>query len=182
MDIYDIPPKMLSDLAMGVRDPITIAENYGLTQAEFMSLASHPYYYQLIESKKKELGVDGLTTKIKMSHLAEVLLHDAYQAAMQCDSVLHKLEVGKYLAKLGGMEPAPGAQVAQGGGGFSISITFTHPEQKPVILEGVTEAVEVEEGEMFPERLKKPPALNILNSDVNTELSANLPEELDVQT
>lgn len=139
MEILELPPAMITDLAMGNSDPIAIVKKYDYTFEDYMKMATYDWFHRAVAERKTQLESEGFTAKIKFGAMAEDLLANAYRAAVVSDSVAIKLDVAKYLSKISGLEPQPGIQ-AVGGAGFSV--TFNFNGSPPVTIEGVPNAQE----------------------------------------
>ena len=114
---------MVTEMAMGLGSAPEIAARYGINEAEFLELSSYVWYQKMLAERREQLVSEGFTFKTKMGALAEDILVDAYRLAMLSDSVQNKLDVGKYLTKIAGLEPMPN-QLVNPGGGFSINIVL----------------------------------------------------------
>lgn len=121
--LTQLPAEMLMEMAMGLGDPIAIASRYGYDQNDYIRMSTQPWFHREIDRLAKELEANGFTVKQKMASLAEDLLIDTYRAAKSSDSVALRLDVAKYLSKIGGLEPQPGVQAA--GAGFSLTINLS---------------------------------------------------------
>lgn len=158
--VLRIKPEMIAELAMGGHDPITIAEKYGYTHDDYIRFSTYAWFHRAVEAKRETLEAEGFTVQNKMAGLAEDLLMDAYEAAVKSDSVQNKLDVAKYLAKIGGLEPQPGAALVSGGG-FQLTINIPPSNNSPTQH---TIKLNAEEGEIlpgedfeFPSQLPPPP-------------------------
>jgi hypothetical protein len=132
LNVFDLPPQMMRDLAMGLGTPIDIVGKYGYTADDYIKMCGHQWFHKEVEKYTETIASEGFTTKHKMTMLAEDLLADAYRAAKASDSVQNKLDVAKYLSKISGLEPQPGAVVAAGGG---FSVVFNFSGERPVTIE-----------------------------------------------
>lgn len=170
MQILRLPPEMITELAMGNSDPITIAKKYDYTLEDYMQIATYEWFHREVANRKSQLESEGFTTKAKMASLAEDLLVDVYAAAKLSDSINAKLDVAKYLSKIGGLEPQPGIQ-SVGGAGFSVTINFPTPavganpttqdQQHSITIEGVSTSLDVEDAEEITR-----PEIREINSDL----------------
>lgn len=160
---------MLSDIAAGVGDPLSIAHTYGFDTDAYMRLATQDWYHRAIAEKRAQLEAEGFTFKAKMGMLAEELLVDVYQAAKLTDSVANKLDVAKYLTKISGLEPQPGA-VNQTSGGFSVTINFptvpSSPNAQPQSITIEATPVMSDEIEGVPNVLVTHEAVTQINRDL----------------
>ena len=171
MEILELPPAMITDLAMGNSDPIAIVKKYDYTFEDYMKMATYDWFHRAVAARKTPLESEGFTAKIKFGAMAEDLLANAYRAAVVSDSVAIKLDVAKYLSKISGLEPQPGIQ-AVGGAGFSVTINFPnqpalnatpHTSDQPhsITIEGVSTQLDAEDAEEITL-----PEIREINSDL----------------
>ena len=59
--IVEVPPKMVMEIALGVREPADVAEDYGFSAAQWGELKLLPSFVKQIEDKKSELKQSGIT-------------------------------------------------------------------------------------------------------------------------
>ena len=146
MEILELPPAMITDLAMGNSDPIAIVKKYDYTFEDYMKMATYDWFHRAVAERKTQLESEGFTAKIKFGAMAEDLLANAYRAAVVSDSVAIKLDVAKYLSKISGLEPQPNAvQLGGGGGAFQLVINFgagQSSQQAPIVIDATAEQVE----------------------------------------
>lgn len=122
--VLDIPPKFVLEIAMGLRDPKEVAEDYGFTEEQWTALKAHDPFVKQVDEKKAELKASGWTFKMKSAIIAEELLADLYLKATEEGATLHAvLESLKFTAKAAGLD-APKQDTQAAGSGFSINITI----------------------------------------------------------
>lgn len=177
LSILDLKPEIYRDIAAGVIPPAEVFVQHGLTVEDYMKAATYPHFHKEVARQQAELEADGWTPKARMNRLAEMLLVNAAAAALKSDSVQNKLDVGKYLAKISGLEPQPG-NVLAGGGGFSVVFNFSG--QKPITIEATPDsAPTLIDSDMWP---TEPPAhVQELSSD-NTDLSEGIDDSRQLHT
>ena len=120
--MLDIEPKMILEIASGVRDPAEIVEEYGFSPDQWIALQKYDPFIRLVDDKKAELKASGWTFKMKSALIAEELLGDLYVKATEEGASFHTtLELAKFTARAAGLD-APVREMAQAGSGFSIVI------------------------------------------------------------
>lgn len=120
----EIEPKMILEIASGIRDPAIIAEGYGYSEAEWLALQQFEPFTKAVEDKKAELKASGYTFKMKAAIAAEDLLEKVYIKASSDDSSFHtQLETLKFMARAAGID-APVREQTAAGNGFSITINL----------------------------------------------------------
>lgn len=124
MDPLNVPPELILDLALGMKDHAELAKKYGTTEHEILKLHTQEWFNRLLNEQRTNLEKAGFDFKSKVRMLAEDLVVDVYHAAKRSDAVTPKLDVAKHLTKLAGLEPTPGQSTAQGGPSFSINISL----------------------------------------------------------
>ena len=122
--IVEIPPKMIMEIALGVREPANIAEDHGFSIEQWEELKTLPSFIKQVEDKKIELKSSGVTFKMKAAIAAEDILSDVYLKAKEEGSSFHtQLESLKFFAKAAGFE-APPKEEQSTGSQFSITINL----------------------------------------------------------
>lgn len=122
--VLEVEPKFVLEVAMGLREPQEIAEDYGFSEEQWIALKVHEPFVKLVEDKKAELKAGGVTFRLKSAMIAEELLADLYLKATSEDATLHSvLESLKFTAKAAGLDQ-PKQDAAATGSGFSINITI----------------------------------------------------------
>lgn len=127
--LIDVPAEMITDIAVGLEPAANIALRYGYGSREFESLQRQSWFVRKVGQAREDIEASGWTIKEKARMLAEALLVDAFRAAKNSDSVQNKLDVAKFAAKLGDLEPKPNAGQLIGAAG-GVNITITIPEYK----------------------------------------------------
>ena len=124
IQVLDVEPKMILEIASGVRDPAEIAEQYGLSPGQWLELQAYDPFIRLVEDKKTELKASGWTFRMKSALIAEELLEDLYLKAMDKDASFHTvLETVKFTSRAAGLD-APAKEAGMAGSGFSIVINL----------------------------------------------------------
>lgn len=122
--VLEIEPRMVLEIAMGLREPREIAEDYGFSATQWELLKVHDPFKKQVEDKKAELKQNGVTFRLKSAVIAEELLEDLYLKATHEDASFHTvLEAVKFTSKAAGLD-APKQDGQAAGSGFSISITI----------------------------------------------------------
>lgn len=120
----EVPPKMVLEIASGVRDPALIAEEHGYSEAEWLALQQFEPFAKAVEDKKAGLRADGYTFRMKSAFIAEELLADLYTKATTEGASFHTvLELAKFTARAAGID-APVREQTAVGNGFSITINL----------------------------------------------------------
>lgn len=144
----DVPPKMVLEIACGLREPAEIAEDYGFSEEQWLELQQFGPFVKAVEAKKLELQQSGYTFRMKSALMAEDLLEDVYLAGKEDGASFHtKLESLKFMARAAGLD-APKDAAGENKPTFSISInlggetvtigvnqparTIDHDEDEPV--------------------------------------------------
>lgn len=123
-NVIEIEPRMVLEIAMGLRDPKDIAEDYGFSEEQWISLKVHEPFVKQVDDKKAELKESGVTFKLKSALIAEELLESLYIKASAEDATLHAvLESLKFTSRAAGLD-APKQDGVAAGSGFSINITI----------------------------------------------------------
>lgn len=122
--VLSIEPKFVLEVAMGLREPAEIAEDYGFSAEQWFSLKTHEPFVKQVDEKKAELKESGWTFKMKSAVIAEELLESLYIKATDEGATLHAvLESLKFVSKAAGLD-APKQDGVAAGSGFSINITI----------------------------------------------------------
>ena len=120
--IIDVPPKMVLEIASGLRNGADIAEDYGYSVDQWAALLKFEPFVKLVDEKKIELKASGYTFQLKSAMIAEELLADVYLASQEDGASFHtKLAALTFTARAAGLD-APVREMAQAGSGFSIVI------------------------------------------------------------
>jgi hypothetical protein len=130
----DVPPEMMLGLAMGSEPPLTLAAQHGFTPSELDALQSQEWFNQEVARLRSELLISGKLGEIKFGMMGETLITRAFVESCDPDVPISvKLEVAKYLLKVGNREPKPQAAGSQGPM-FSIKIDLGNNQQ--ILVEG----------------------------------------------
>jgi hypothetical protein len=122
--LVEISPKMVMEIALGVREPEDIAAEHGFSLTQWEDLKVVPSFIKQVEDKKLELKSSGVTFKMKAAVAAEDIMEDVYLKAKEEDSSFHvQLEALKFFARAAGLE-APAKEQSQAGSGFSVVINL----------------------------------------------------------
>jgi hypothetical protein len=122
--LVDTPPEMIQEIAVGLEAPHEVAYRYGYERADFDELSRTRWFMKAVGEAAERLEKSGWSVQAKAAMLAESMLVNAYHAARASDSVTNKLDVAKYLSKIGGLEPNPNQLNHTADGGFSITINI----------------------------------------------------------
>lgn len=145
--VVEVSPKMVLEIAMGIREPATIAEDHGFSEEQWLRLKAFEPFIKQVDAKKEELKQTGVTFRLKSAFIAEDLLDSLYKKATEEDasfSVL--LETIKFTSKAAGLDAPVKADQAPGnrfsitidlGGGKSVSVAVNQNNEKVVESEDV---------------------------------------------
>lgn len=122
--LIDVDAKFVLEVASGIREPAEIAEEYGYTPDQWLSLQAYQPFVKAVDAKKQELQASGYTFKMKAAVAAEDLLGDVYLKAKEDNTSFHtQLEALKFMARAAGLD-APMKEERDIGTGFSITINL----------------------------------------------------------
>lgn len=125
MSVVDVPPKMLLELAVGIEDPIVVAERYGYYGNQWDELLKYEPFMKAVEAKRQELNASGYTFRTRANILAQDLLEDIYCDAKKPDANAHtRLEALKFMARAGGIDQ-PAKDEVDNSAQFSITINLS---------------------------------------------------------
>lgn len=138
--------RLAHELAMGIREPDDILLEAGISSEEWDRLRADRHFGDLLTSKVAEWnGASNTPQRVKIKALALLELNlDQFQDALQEGNTPTKVEIAKFLARLGGMDgPAAGDRGAAGGAqgpqpGFQVRI-FIGKDASPMVIEGSAE-------------------------------------------
>jgi len=132
-------PKMMLEIAAGLEPGEVIAERYGMSGEEFASLAASEGFQKQIGALVAEMKLNGVTFSRKAAMVAEDLLMDLFVMARSSKSLQDVLEVAKFAAKMGRLEPVTTEKGGAAGGGnvFAIQFNFQNQSPKTLTLEGL---------------------------------------------
>lgn len=116
------PAQLPIALALQVEDIPAILDRFGITPERFELLKPLPAFRKAVAEAQRDVREQGHTFKLKCKAIAEDFLDTLY-LELQSDSVglSTKVDVFKYLTKMGGLEPQAAA-VAQGTGQPQVNI------------------------------------------------------------
>jgi hypothetical protein len=175
-----LSPEMVAELALGQDDPLTIAQKYGMTVAEFEALNAQPWFGDAVYRKREQLQAEGVTFVAKAQMMAEEMWQDIYQLSKSGDGMRmeHRIEAAKQLTDIAGLKPKAAAASANGPS-FTINISIPDNPQGPQLkaVGGHSEAdkppamvIEMKPADDFP---KPPPGLKIPDFKLTPDLVGN---------
>jgi len=122
--MIEIPPRMVLELASGIRDGADIAADYGYSVEQWVAMKAFPPIVKAVDEKKAELKASGWSFRAKCGWMAEELLEDLYTKAKDKEvSFSALLETIKFTAKAAGTDAPPKVE-ASIGNSFSININL----------------------------------------------------------
>jgi hypothetical protein len=131
--------RLACDLALDMAHPEEVFASHGLSAQQALELTDSPAFTAMCKRIAGEIRENGLSFRMKAKAISEELLVDAFEIAtdpLQSGAV--RAKIIEWVAKVAGNEPAPAKGVVDGGGGFSLSITFAGQEPQQVLAEGRT--------------------------------------------
>jgi hypothetical protein len=132
-------PKMMLEIAAGLEDGAVIAERYGMSRDDYAALAASEGFQKQIGGLISEMKLNGVTFSRKAAMVAEDLLMDLFVMARSSKSLGDVLEVAKFAAKMGKLEPVTNEKGGGGAGGnvFAIQFNFQNQTPKTLTLDGL---------------------------------------------
>ena len=126
-------PKMMLEIASGLEEGWEIADRYGYTTREWEDMQAQEGFQKQIAALRAEMKLNGVTFQRKAAMMAEDLLTDLFVLAKQSKSLSEVLEVARFAARMGKLEPASGEKGGGAGGNqFAIQFNFTNAPGAPV--------------------------------------------------
>lgn len=123
-NIIDLPPRLILELASGLREGVDVAADFGFSADQWESMRQQPLIVQAVEAKKTELKESGWVFRAKCALIADELLADLYlKATAEGSSLPATLDSLRFVAKAAGLDQ-PKQDAAAAGSGFSISIVI----------------------------------------------------------
>lgn len=120
--LLSVPDKMLTEIALGVDAPDTIAYRYGYDLVDYEHLAAQPSYQKALEARVTELEGKGEIFRVKARALADDLLEKVYlDAAKPEQDPKVRLDAIKFLAQAGGVAQPAGQKAQDDTPKFSIT-------------------------------------------------------------
>lgn len=129
--LLKVPPEMIAELAYGFEEPHVVGQRYGYSKDDILQLYKQGWFTKAIQSRRDRLEKEGDIFRAKMQMLAEELILEVWESAMQSDSCSLKLDVAKFLTKIADMEPKNNQQIIGTGSGYQIIIQIPD-NYKPV--------------------------------------------------
>lgn len=119
-------PQMMLEIASGLEEGWEIADRYGYTTREWEEMSAQEGFQKQIAALTAEMKLSGVTFQRKAAMIAEELLTDILIMAKQSRSLGELLEVARFAAKMGKLEPVTGEKGGAGGGNiFSVQFNFS---------------------------------------------------------
>src|SRR5258705_3522440 len=127
-------PKMMLELASGLEEGWEIADRYGYSDREWAEMSAQEGFQKQIAALQAEMKLNGVTFARKAAMMAEDLLTDLFVLAKQSKSLSEVLEVARFAARMGRLEPQTGDKAGGTGGGnqFAIQFNFSSAPGSPV--------------------------------------------------
>ena len=130
-----LDPAFVQEVATGLEDPEQIAKRYGYSKEEWEALSRHKGFVNEVNRIRAEMEKSGQTFRLKAAVMADMLLDNTYQAALDSSvPVKDKAAALQVLAKFADLEPKRDAQVSAGPG-FSITINLPSIPSAPQAVE-----------------------------------------------
>lgn len=114
VDPSSVPPAAVLEIAEGSRSPMEVLGSRGYTEAQVEWLMEHRPFVMQIDRMRADLQKDGYTFRSKAALLAETHLETVHVLAGNPEvSPSVRLDIVKWLAKVGNLEPKPDMQAMQ---------------------------------------------------------------------
>lgn len=119
------PAQLPMALAMDLEEEDEILARFSLTKERYELLKPLPAFRKALAEAQKDLRENGHTFKAKARVIAEDYLDHLYRDCLHKETVgiSTKVDVWKYLVKVGGLEPAP-AKLETSGAQSTVSIVI----------------------------------------------------------
>lgn len=122
---YNLDERLLTELAQGTEDPISVIERYDYTEDEAAALAANPYVVKQVEALRADLEktgyMDALRDKQNGRLLTDHMMVRALQGQVKDENILKLIELLHRRDDRRQQAEREANNLA--GGGFSISIT-----------------------------------------------------------
>jgi len=119
-------PKLVGDLALGVEPIESILENHDLTKEQLDALYTVPSFRHEVALLAREYRENGVTFGSKCAAQAEMYLEDIHYVMHSPDTPAStRLEIFKYLTKLGKLEPKDDSNDNNGGAQVNVQIVLS---------------------------------------------------------
>lgn len=128
--------RLAVELALQMEEPMETFKRHGLTPEQGAALLQSPGFAKILERMVTEVREQGLSFRMKARAIAEDLLPEAHDMATDpLVSSAVRLDAIKWTAKIADLEPRTKDEGARGGGGgLTLSITFTGQAPEKVVL------------------------------------------------
>jgi hypothetical protein len=133
-------PKMLLEVASGFEEGWEIADRYGYTTREWEQMSSSEGFKRQVAALQAEMKLNGVTFQRKAAMIAEDLLTDLMVLAKGSKNLGDILEVARFAAKMGKLEPVTGERVG-GGGGTTFAVQFNFAGAPPQSVQITPEVI-----------------------------------------
>lgn len=131
-------PQMMLEIASGLEEGWEIADRYGYTTREWEQMSAQEGFQKQIAALTAEMKLSGVTFQRKAAMIAEELLTDILIMAKNSKSLSELLDVARFAARMGKLEPQTGDKGSAGGGTtFAVQFNFSGapPQQMTVTPE-----------------------------------------------
>lgn len=147
VDLSALNAHIAAELASGLTDAASVRERYGITDAQWATLAKSQVFRQMLREAIEQWGGQ-LNAGARIQKKADIVLEDAIPAY---DGMIHnkdvpaqaRIDAGKLLAQLAGRNSKESAGGATPGGGFTLNINLGGREK--LVIDGKNLPVEVDE-------------------------------------
>ena len=121
----DVPPLLISEIALGMENPVFIAARHGFSEAEYNELAAYPVFKLAVEHQKALYEREGVTYQNKAAVQAQYLADKVFTDAMRPDTPIPQaLAAAEFFRKAGALEAKAKASETAAGPGFSVVINI----------------------------------------------------------
>lgn len=127
-------------------DPLAVFIRYGYSRDEAVATLQSPAFVRLLAAARKDVDENGASFVMKSRAMAEELLTEVFSIAVDpLASAAVRVDVAKWVAKMGRLEPKEKDGPAGSGSGMTINITFAGQAQPVQVVNG-REPITIEGG------------------------------------
>ena len=118
-------------------DPLAVFLRYGYGRDEAIATLQSANFVKLLAAARKDVDENGASFVMKSRAMAEDLLTEVYDIATDpLASAAVRVDIAKWVAKMGRLEPKEKEGPGGGSGGMMINITFAGQQQPVQVVNG----------------------------------------------
>lgn len=126
MNLLDVRPELVAEIAAGVENPELVAARYGFEGNAWEQLRAWKPFTDAVEAQRADFEKSGYTFRLKSAMKADALADRLFVQALTNEATfLQKMEALKFFTKVGELEPSP-KNVMPTGPAFSITIDLSN--------------------------------------------------------